>query len=323
MVLFCITAALALVAKEKQVAIWEAVLSKEGQIQSLLTANQSLLAIQEGQPSFFNVTLNYEHDLIFGREKILHRAGSHCMVEYVSETNQYTGLFNGAQHGIARFSYGMEPSKNPVGSIAAVGLKFFRDNEQPSSNMFLMFQDFNPTWNHFANVSSNHFPPEEDDSEIFKNFNKASPYPNRVGLHGFAGSHNQSSVKFPFRILAVPNAKLSSLFGDFASDSAEYLKQFSAIPAHIMLFKVYAIDSPLDTKPKYIGQINSKSICIMSEFGDKHLWFKHDRFETDLTFMPWWKDLLPQEHYIKYNLSWFDAKEEVSVRYSSNKHALS
>lgn len=53
------------------------------------------------------------------------------------EGKKYTGLFKGAEHGLARMSLAADPSK--IGFTPGMGLKFFRDKAVESGNILSLF----------------------------------------------------------------------------------------------------------------------------------------------------------------------------------------
>jgi len=65
--------------------------------------------------------------LLGQRKKFIHQIGMHGKVKFVSNgKHDLTGIFEGADHGIVRFSSAMNPAeKKPLGP--GLGLKFLRD----------------------------------------------------------------------------------------------------------------------------------------------------------------------------------------------------
>lgn len=89
----------------------------------------------------------YKKTLLGSRKKLIHSVGSVAQVKFVPTDNKegYTGLFNGADHGLIRLSIAAKPKYNkptPEGAevnfIPGFGLKLFKDG-LPSSNVVAMY----------------------------------------------------------------------------------------------------------------------------------------------------------------------------------------
>ena len=76
---------------------------------------------------------------------------------------------------------------------------------------------------------------------------------------------------------------------NFQADSHD---QMMLIKDHMHLFDVYALDEPigLGGEEKLIGTITTESITTTSLWGDIGLFFRHQRFNDDLTRRPEWFD---------------------------------
>lgn len=76
-----------------------------------------------------NVPITRTEDTMpYGRIKWIHPLGSCGKVKFVfnDAAKQYTGLFKGADYGIARFSLAADPDAE--GFTPGMALKFFRNN---------------------------------------------------------------------------------------------------------------------------------------------------------------------------------------------------
>ena len=76
-----------------------------------------------------NVPITRTEDTMpYGRIKWIHPLGSCGKVKFVfnDAAKQYTGLFKGADYGIARFSLAADPAAE--GFTPGMALKFFRNN---------------------------------------------------------------------------------------------------------------------------------------------------------------------------------------------------
>lgn len=94
-----------------------------------------------------------------GRTKYIHTVGATGMVRFVTKgDHDYTGIFEGAEHGLIRLSSAAAPSSSqPL--APGMGLKFLRDG-QDSANLVSMFDVAGQPddWNFFSNDFVNHIP---------------------------------------------------------------------------------------------------------------------------------------------------------------------
>ena len=93
------------------------------------------------------------------RQKYIHTVGTVGKVEWVDlGGHPYTGIFQGASHGIARLSLAQEPSPPAPGTAPGMGLKFLRDGVD-SANLVAMFDVAGQeSWNFFENIFTTHIP---------------------------------------------------------------------------------------------------------------------------------------------------------------------
>ena len=73
---------------------------------------------------------------------------------------------------------------------------------------------------------------------------------------------------------------------------ADFNDQLTLLKTNEHLFNVYALDEPigLEGEEKLIGKIHSESITTTSLWGDVGLFFRHQRFNDDLSRRPDWFD---------------------------------
>ena len=72
----------------------------------------------------------------------------------------------------------------------------------------------------------------------------------------------------------------------------EYL---GTIPANSTLFDVYATDLPteLGGTEKLIAHMVTQSDLVTSNWGDEHMFFRHQRMDDDLKLRPEWEPYTP------------------------------
>ena len=105
-------------------------------------------------------TFNTEGDqLPLLRRKYVHTVGTVGKVEWVDTGGHpYTGIFQGARQGIARFSFAKKPSPPALKTTPGMGLKFLRDG-MDSANLLALFDIAGQeSWNFFENTFTNHIP---------------------------------------------------------------------------------------------------------------------------------------------------------------------
>lgn len=218
----------------------------------------------------------------------------------VPNNEGYTGLFEGADHGLIRLSLAKKPDPSKSSAEGALenftpgfGLKFLRDG-MPSASMVAMYSvDGQNSWNFFKNDFSNHIARSEDFGLklVAKKFSTATPFVQYVGLSDFS-MHNQEGVqslnaKFPFQLVFEPT--LRTILPD------EYVEDFqltlSKLSKNTLLYKVHAISEP-GTPQVHIGDLVMTSEFTSSMFGDRYLFFKHQDIREDTKLMPHWEQHL-------------------------------
>lgn len=92
------------------------------------------------------------------RTKYIHSVGTAGKCKFVSNgKHPYTGIFEGSDYGILRFSSAAEPKEDGQPLAPGMGLKFLRDGVD-SANLVAMYSvDGQPgDWNFFSNDFVNH-----------------------------------------------------------------------------------------------------------------------------------------------------------------------
>ncbi|CDW71817.1 UNKNOWN [Stylonychia lemnae] len=233
------------------------------------------------------------------RQKFTHTVGVHATCEFVPTIlgNQYTGIFQGAQYGIIRFSTGPQPDETKVNWFEAIGnfapgfaIKFLRDGV-PSVNLLTLTAGFQTSWNFFGNSFSNHILPPAP--PIGPKFREATQFIQHLGL-SHAAAFDESGVpaftpRFPFQLLYEAPQELKNMFtADF---EAEFTEQLMRIKCGQTVFRVFALASPTADK-QYIGDIVLTSDVIRSNWGDSFLFFKHQDGAEDLALRSEWTTAL-------------------------------
>ncbi len=100
---------------------------------------------------------------------------------------------------------------------------------------------------------------------------------------------------FPWALRFSPTGEYS-----FPATKAEgytsWIEDLKSIPSGSVLYDVYATDKPVElggTESK-IGQIKTTSALDTSNWGDEHLYFRHERMDRDLSLKPEWVPYTPK-----------------------------
>jgi len=242
--------------------------------------------------------LPWEEGLIFSdwRKKYIHTVGTVGQVEWRNlGEHPYTGIFEGAGQGIARFSLAKEPSPDSRATAPGMGLKFLRDG-MDSANLVAMFSvDGQDGWNFFQNDFWNHIGPgglELVPLEI--KFSEATNYISEVALSDW-GRYGESGTpvadpKFPFMLRFHPTGEF--MFSD------DYVRPFTedltSIPKGSTLYEVWAMDQPteLGGTEQHIADLVLVSDMVTSLWGDQHLFFRHQDMAEDVEIYPEWEEYL-------------------------------
>jgi len=220
------------------------------------------------------------------RKKYIHSVGVTGGIRFDSlGGHPYTGLFEGAKHGIIRLSSAKEPGKG--GFAPGMGIKFFRDG-RPSANFVAMYSLDGQTCadtDFFKHDWSNHVSATSDFGLklIAAKFWQASYCPLMVGLADLSSSAEGQVGVFPFRLRF--HALISSSCN--CTDYEDCMKNLESIAAGQKMFEVYAEADP-GAAEVLIGHLTITDPLTTSKFGDEDLFFKHQRMETDFQLHPKW-----------------------------------
>ncbi len=232
-----------------------------------------------------------------GYEKPIHPQAVMGRVQFnATGGHGYTGLFQGADHGLMRLSITGDPESR--GFAPGLALKLFVDG-QPSENISALYtlsgQDDN--YNFFANELSNYVSPELNDSlgsTIL--FSAVSTKPTLVMADAMAkvtqSGDSVSNPKVPTQVYFVPNPQLTQ---DFPTEAHDFRDSLMTLPEGTKVYDVYATDQSIRTSifpslnRRYanerrnsavkVGEVTLSSPMIASQFGDSGVFFKHQRYE--------------------------------------------
>jgi len=230
------------------------------------------------------------------RYKYIHTVGAVGQVEWRNlGGHSFSGIFTGATKGVVRFSLAKEPLPPALNTAPGMGLKFLRDGVD-SANLVAMYGvDGQDSWNFFKNDFTNHIGPGSlalVPLEI--KFSEATNYISECGLSNWANYGEDgviaSSLSFPFMLRFRPTGEIS--FPDeYVND---FLVDLTSIPKGSTLYQVWALDVPeeLGGTETHIADLVLTSDMTTSNWGDKHLFFRHQDMADDVVLRPEWEDYL-------------------------------
>ena len=253
--------------------------------------------------------MDYISDVVpEGWAKPIHSKGSMAKVRFEpNRLSPFTGLYKEPSCALIRLSLTNNPHQKHLlkptetrGVAPGVALKFFVDG-QPSQDLSLLttLEGQGNNYNFFSETFSNIIPMGKgmDMKVVHEMFKTASKYPERLSVSGMseqiAKGHKVQNPLSPVQLFFVPVYQMSEL--EMNEDIRE---KFHRIPEKTVLFKVYGY-TPESMKQAYanyskddierfmknsvyMGKIITESPFVSSSFGDKEIFFKHKRFESDM-----------------------------------------
>ena len=180
----------ALSASAKSDQIWESVIADTTSYGWYSLARISGGILAEGM----STTMQYRSDAMPStwsgeRNKYIHSVGTVAKCKFVSSgQHPFTGIFEGADHGIVRLSVAQEPNKDVQNIAPGIALKFMRDGLESVSLVSMYSVDGQPSWNFFANDFTSHIPDATKKAlwPLEKAFATASDYITATGISDFA-----------------------------------------------------------------------------------------------------------------------------------------
>ncbi|HCP21037.1 MAG TPA: peroxidase [Marinobacter hydrocarbonoclasticus] len=232
-----------------------------------------------------------------GYEKPIHPQAVMGRVQFNATSGHgFTGLFEGADHGLLRLSVTGDPQER--GFAPGMALKLFVDG-QPSRNVSALYTLSGQGDNHnfFANELSNYVSPELNDSlgsTIL--FSLVTTKPTRLMVNDFSEVTQRgeavSDPKAPSQVYFVPNPELTT---HFPREPHDFRESLMTLTEGTKLYDVYATDRDIRTSifpsrnrrlaeerrnsARKVGELVLTSDMIASQFGDNGVFFKHERYE--------------------------------------------
>lgn len=296
---------------DKQDMLWKATVADTKSNEWPNVLEEALLLVEQMNLTFDSVDWDefmpneiktWPYKTGYARTKLIHSQGVVALVSWKSLGNHnYTGLFQGATHGLMRLSLAGPPdtSADSPNMGPGVAFKFLRDG-MPASQVIAMYQlGGQSSFNFFEHDLTNHVP-DLGTSAPFKlrvireTFAAASNWPTMIGVSEFA-SFTQSgaavpSPNAPFRVVFHPTAAYHQKFNNTTPKPDILADVGQALIPGSTVYEVWAQDSPYNdpNDPQLIGTLVLNSKGFTSMFGDKTLFMRHVRMEDDLALKPQW-----------------------------------
>ena len=182
---------LSMTAQDKQADLWTEVIADttSGSFPGIKLPG---IFVESMEPTFTGKGDAMPLGRVYGeRAKYIHSVGTTGKVKFVpAPGSQYSGIFKGANYGLARFSSAAGPSKSqPL--APGLGLKFLRDGTDSANLVSMGSVSGQPgDWNFFSNDFFTHItaPPSTGALALVgKKFSTATDFIQEVGLSDFAG----------------------------------------------------------------------------------------------------------------------------------------
>jgi hypothetical protein len=274
----------------------------------------------------YNSLLEFQGDVYpDGVDKIICSGGgvvAPVRMEWRKQTSEhFTGMFRRADFGLVRFSSVTEPhtpsSWSPYPALLPmVALKLFRNGSATSGNVVLARQKAGQKEGNFlAHAISNHFTQNVafPFKAVLQLFKKYSEFPTFAGLSEFASvtqdGETESKVRAPYALVLFPPEEQRRRK---VAPGKPLIEQMSLMKADDLLYEVYAVPEPVDSKrlkkPQKgvwtgtcieecpttkaiwrIGDVRLTAPFSTSDFGDRKLFFQHHLFEGELSLRPDWR----------------------------------
>eukprot|EP01097_Dermamoeba_algensis_P001616 TRINITY_DN1605_c0_g1_i2.p1 TRINITY_DN1605_c0_g1~~TRINITY_DN1605_c0_g1_i2.p1 ORF type:complete len:353 (+),score=93.61 TRINITY_DN1605_c0_g1_i2:76-1134(+) len=237
------------------------------------------------------------------RSKLIHGVGVHATFKWRNTGNHpYTGLFqSGSNYGIARLSWAKAVDlKAGTPWLPGVAFKFLRNGRKSANFMAMTSLLGVNTPNFFANDVTNHVPDLGTSADFItkklrSTFAKASDWPVLLGLSDVA-TYDENGVQadspvFPYRLIFHAPASVRSVLetDDKPTDMPSFILSHSVFQKPVTaVWSVWAEAFPQDPNPIKIAEVDFTSPLTTSDFGDKYLFFQHQRMEDDISLRPDW-----------------------------------
>ena len=251
----------------------------------------SIKALTESMRTTFD-----DHWEVFplNRSKVIHTQGVHCQFELaVDDASPFTGILAAGttSTGILRMGNALDMQAM---SFPGMGIKFLRTGVKSANFVTLRLGGATKSnWNYFGAPQTNNVAPP-DALVMTGKFQQATGCVSRVGLSDLCAYDQEgrkaTPLKFPYELMFYPTGHAN--FSDAEKNNTQLISELASIPAGTKLYDVLAFDSPAAKagagNKTTVGTLTTTTACYPSLFGDKQLFFRHQRMEEDFAAEPGW-----------------------------------
>ncbi|HAT1658907.1 TPA: hypothetical protein RG395_000007 [Legionella pneumophila] len=267
-------------AQQKQDLLWDEI-THSHEIQPLppLTGN-SFNEVLEKLKGLFNLSPTFDHagdELPEGRVKIIHANGSVGKIAFIPAPNHpFTGIYQKGGIGLARLSLATSPADDNY--IPGMAIKFLI-SQHDSLNLQVMnlLEGQKENWNYFAKDFSNKIPHPTSWTlkAIEKIFEWTRSPANDLPLWHLAAWTSEGRFEgipiYPERLFFRPSSSIKDIIPE---DSRE---DFRTSLLQIPMGSLYEVYGEYRGSEYHVGTLILESTLLASNYGDKNLFFRHQR----------------------------------------------
>ncbi|STY31051.1 Uncharacterised protein [Legionella wadsworthii] len=267
-------------AVEKQTLLWnEITLSNAEDSLPPLTGN-SFNEVLQKLKGLFNLKPTFDHasdELPEGRVKIIHANGSVGKIAFIPAAGHpFTGIYQSGGVGIARLSLAVPPAEDNY--IPGMAIKFLV-SRHASLNLHVMnlLEGQKENWNYFAKDFSNQIPHPASWTltAIEKIFEFTRDPANNLPLWHLAAWTSDGQYKdipvYPERLYFRPTDSVKNLIPENSRED------FRISLLQIPMGPIYEVYGDYQGIEYHIGTLTLESNLLASNYGDKKLFFQHQR----------------------------------------------
>lgn len=259
------------------------------------------------QKSYLMAMTDTHADIRQGHKKSTHGIGAHAKAHFEWKSNEYTGMFQQADHCVIRMANAAQPGTLAMTAYGPnLAVKCLRDGVESANMQFIWQLDGyahlpdgkENSCSYFEAPLCNHNPLRDNIAMALKNtfigfFDGVDPHSMLLGVSQMA-THSQDGSKvdkpnFPFALVMNPTKALNEIKCDFNDYTSQFMNLNAAglaAPGKV-LYDIHVAHDPATNGPdastmKHIGSLVLDSPWTTSTFGDTELFFRHTFFEEEL-----------------------------------------
>lgn len=267
-------------AVEKQTLLWNEITQSHEEEPLPKLSGTGFSGVLEKLKGLFYLSPTFDYisdELPEGRVKIIHANGAVAKIAFIPETNHpFTGIYQTGALGLARFSLAAPPADDSY--IPGMAIKLFI-SENPSVNLHVMnrLEGQKGNWNYFAKDFSNKIahPSGWTLKAIEKIFEWTRDPANDLPLWHLAAWTSEGKYKdipvYPERIFFSPTASVQQII------PANSREDFRSSLLQVPFGPIYEVYGTYKGNQYHIGTIMLESKILASNYGDKNLFFQHQR----------------------------------------------